>query len=211
MVACCKIAVHDNIAAQAVAVVVDTLGVVKVGIKHTLMFHKLTILEIGSVPVEGYIRAFVIGHHGRIGATQEKFIKLARGINTTDGIVCIEAETWRAFTRLDFLRHLEGNAELASFHTNLPLIEHILIIIHFPCAVISKLHHQFCFLVVEPYPQCAVESRIELSVDIPYFALQSHHAHGMKSEFDGRACSDSIDSRYSDVLLRQRKTQHRVT
>ena len=117
------------------------------------MLHHLAVFKIRSVPVEGDFRSLIIGHHGRIHTTQDKLIILAHGIHTSDGVVSIEAETRCPLSWLDFLRHLEGDAELARCHADLSLIKHILMIIYILYAIAGKLHHHFRLLVVEPHPQ----------------------------------------------------------
>ena len=113
---------------------IDTLGIIEVGIEHALPLHRLSINKVGSIPIKVNLRTFIIGYHSRVDASQCQIIELAHGIDATDRIVGIERET--RLTRLghDVFGDLERDREMAIGHANTPLIEHIFIAMDIPIA-----------------------------------------------------------------------------
>ena len=143
------------------------------------MLHGLAVFKLGRVPIELDGRAFVVGHHCRVDATQSETFELAHRIKVAVGIVGIETEECLVGARLDVLGHLEGNGEFSRAHGNLPMEKHILMVIH-RLGRARTWHDDLRLLVEKPHPQIAVELAVDASVDAPDLSLQSHHAHGVE-------------------------------
>ena len=188
---------------------VNALSVIQVGIQHSLAFHVLTVLKVGRVPIEIDDGALVVGHSNRVDAAQIQQVETPHGIDVTNGVVSIKAETRTTVFKPDVLRHLERNTEFSVLHLYPSLIQHIFMIIHIGIGV-RIFHSQFALLVEKLHPQFTVELGVQFTINIPNLALQSHHTHGMKC---GRTLIgiQPIDSLQSDILFGECKPHGRVT